>query len=221
MRNLFLVLFTVGCVLESSAQEGSSFYFSGPQPSDGQSLGWFPEQYHGDYVSKKDSLRTLHINNDSAWFKIITLVVMSKQEIQEADGLELRDSLLYGIYRDRPVEVLSLRDTVIFGIESFYTLFKMTDSTVLRRAGDDVIMNVREKNGYWTGIHMSKIDGKQELEIAYVDHELGWELIGKQKKLKKKSVQNETLWLLDIVMKDMGAFIANNGFNIKDHFLKK
>lgn len=217
MRNLFLVLFTVGCFLTGTSQENTSFYFSAAQPSGSSSLKEIPDEFHGTFVSKKDSLRSLRIVSDSIYVRIISMVVVTRDEINATPGLDLRDSLLYGIYKDRPVEVVNVNDTIIFGIESTHTIFRLGKEMQARKCGDDLLLSTKENNGYWSVVCVSKANtGKKELVFAYLDHELGWDLMKTQKGLKKKKVDNMDTWLLDLPLKEMQIFISKGGFNLPE-----
>ncbi|MFN3342150.1 MAG: hypothetical protein ACK40M_05605 [Flavobacteriales bacterium] len=224
MRNLFLVLFTVGCSLTALAQEDLSFYFADAQPNGSRNLTSFPEAFRGEYISKQDSLLKVTITEDSIHVRLISFVIMTLKEVKDAPGLRLKDSLLFGIYKDRPVEVIRKNDTLIFGMETKYRMFAVSDTSVIRVCGNDLLLSSKDGNGKWTVMRISLIprDGLKTpgVEFAYVDHDEQIKLIRSQKGLQRKQENGQTFLQLDLGYPDMQRFIEAGGFNMRQSYFR-
>lgn len=222
MRILFLILVTLGSFLQGYAQEGSSFYFTQAQPSNAKALQQFPDELLGDYRSKKDTLLTMMIRKDSIRMRLITPVVIARSELMAQNNWHLRDNLLYGVYPDRPVEVVMKNDTLIFGLEFEQTVFRFCDSMVLKGKDKQFFFSTRSGKGKWTVylLELKKENEQYSIIWSAVDHETEQNelLIKNSPGYTRKTINGSTIYLLNLNEIQMQAFISGGGFNVPEYY---
>lgn len=193
------------------AQEGSSMYFREAQPKGEAALEKIPESFLGHYRSTHDSLKSIIITTDSIYVELVTIGILSEKEVRDNPKLELKDTLLYGIYSDKPVEVIVKNDTLIFAVVSRHLFCKFSEQTTIKSLGDHLLISTETGEERFLVCCISL--EKEGIQVAYVDHELEMELIKKQKGFVQKKEAAGDLYLLDLNALEMKKFIEKKGFN--------
>jgi len=223
-RIIFFVLITLGQYLPAMGQDYPSLYFAEAQPSKAENLTSIPENFHGSYRTKSDSLNQLVINADSIFIRTVDVQMMTRQEVLANKSLHFRDSLIFGFYRDgRPVKVINKNDTLFFALEYHYTMFRFSGKDILRSCGNSLLISKEESKGKWTLTRLSfaQEKGKEVLEMAYIDHEEIKSLVENQKDLKRKSDSSGNFFSLNLNGSAMSQFIESGAFNVRKIYFRQ
>jgi hypothetical protein len=204
MRNLFLLIFTLGITSVISAQEPTSFYFTAPQPSGVKNLEQIPQEFTGKYKDPNDPLKSVIITRDSIYTQLITPILTTRSELASIPGITLGDSLLFGIYQDRGVPYFSSNDTIIYFMDDKYVFFKPGEKQVMRMNGDDLLLSYKDPNGNWSVLMITK-EEDESISISEIDHEQEMDLIimnrkwissgSKKESKEKRSVEWRPIFL--------------------------
>ena len=216
MRNLFLLIFTLGYYPVFS-QEPTSFYFTAPQPAGEKSLEKIPSGFSGVYLHPTDSLKKLFVTEDSIYARIILAAYLTMEEINNDPLLHVKDTLLYGVYPDKGIPYFRTNDTIIYFMADDYIFFKPGEKQVARISGTSLLLNYKDNNNNWSALMLTRSsDG--DLIVAEIDHEKEMPLIEKQKGIRKKKVGGITTYFLNMSLEEMNDFISAGGFNISSKY---
>lgn len=215
----FIVTFWSGFTIY--AQEAVSLYFTVVQPNDQKNLTQFPLSWQGEYTAEKDSLRKLIITEDSILVELITPVVISIQELKKDSTLQLKENLLYGIYRNKPVEVVRKNDTLIFAFVATHLFFKADPTNMLRSCGNMFLINRFNAKDRYSVTLLELNPETFSIKISYIDHEENPELYTQLKNIKRKNTSEEKLILIDFNTLQFIQFIQQGGFNVVENYIRK
>jgi hypothetical protein len=223
-RIIFFVLITLGQYSRAMGQDYPSLYFAEAQPSKTENLKSIPENFRGTFRHASDSLNEFVICADSIYIRTVDVQMMTRQEVLANKSLHLRDSVIYGFYRDgRPVNVIRKNDTLFFALEYHYTMFRISGKDILRACGNSLLISKEESKGKWTLTRLSFVmeKGKEVLEMAYIDHEEIKSLVESQKDLKRKSDQTGNFFSLSLNSSAMTQFMEGGAFNVRKIYYRQ
>jgi hypothetical protein len=167
LRNLFTVFFFFPAFGQTDV---SNFYFSLPQPVDGQANASL-STLEGTYFASEDTNRRLEIRNDTVFARKVIWSQFTDADLKALPKLMARNGYLHGLVRNDSVPYVRSADTLYFGIPYETVLFHPSETMVCHRLDDErFVLNYREKADKWTCSLLHR-DKEGMLYLSYLDHD--------------------------------------------------
>ena len=214
MRHLLTIIFSFFFFFGVFSQPPTDFYFKTPIPAQCKELKKTPASFHGEWQSKKDTMRSFIISENKIISQYKHLMILSKKEFNNA-GYKLKDGFLYGFAKNDSLPAVMKNDTVIFCYISeseIIHLVKETGNEFLTEIGGKLILSQKEDSLFrYTLISIKN----NELVLSEVLHEPELKkVLELTNALTFKNKNNEDiLYVADIDKKKMEKFILQGFFN--------
>jgi hypothetical protein len=214
MRHLLTIIFSFFLFFGVFSQPPTDFYFKKPIPAQCKELKKTPAAFHGQWQSKKDTMRSFIITENKVISQYKHLMILSKKEFNKA-GYKLKDGFLYGFVKNDSLPAMMKNDTIIFCYISeneIIHLVKETGNEFLTEVGGKLILSQKEDSLFRYTLMSIK---NNELVLSEVLHEP--ELKKVLELTNAITVKNENkediLYIADIDKKKMEKFISQGFFN--------
>jgi hypothetical protein len=214
MRHLLTIIFSFFLFFGVFSQPPTDFYFKTPIPAQCKELKKTPASFHGQWQSKKDTMRSFIITENKIISQYKHLMILSKKEFTNA-GYKLKDGFLYGFAKNDSLPAIMKNDTVIFCYISeseIIHLVKETGNEFLTEIGGKLILSQKEDSLFrYTLISIKN----NELVLSEVLHEPELKKVLELTKALTVKNKNEEdiLYVADIDKKKMEKFISQGFFN--------
>lgn len=219
MKKIFLAISVILPIICQAQPENLPLYFKTAQPEKEEELTQIPELFHGVYVSKKDSLKALHIDADSVYTNISNLFIITLKQAKELN-LEVKGKFIHGLGKD-PIEVIQKSDTVFFWMIQSYTFFRFDSTHTAKMADDFLMININNKIGQWELILFERNYEDNTLNLRYIETEKEKEKIKKIKNCKKITIDEIKFLQASQGLKEWIPYIENEGFSQKEIFSQR
>lgn len=207
-----VLIFALFCVMlnVSSAQKIYSVYFSSPQPQKKVNKFFFDADIIGTYQKQDDELVDIVIDSTSVVVRYITAMFLTTSEINSNPKFEFKNNLLFGIDNSKGLEYFIENDTVYFGVFQKEVLFQITDSTLLKKEGNDYFLNYKTDD-FWETVWLYSKDTTLYLRMIDITQE--------EEKVKKHLsplttdfLKKEKVYISSPSAKSFLTFVKEKGF---------
>lgn len=220
MRTFFLFLFSFSLIV-LKAQGGdaiASCYFSEPQPKELIATS-FPEELHGVYYSREDSISTLTINDTAIIAKSYILFTTTVKLVNEKENVYLKDDEIYGLTPGVSYPYIQSNDT-IFMYYPITTVFFSVTENVLTKNNGYYFLNFEENKGLWTTIALRK-NLKGGLIVSDLNFESFIDFILKFEGAKEKKIDGNKALISSPTVSQFQQLADRGGYNSEAVYFSK
>lgn len=208
MKLVVLITFLALSYLGTS-QGIYSLYFSEPQPVNTKNETVFGKDIIGIYQKEDSKLVDLVLEEKAIISRYLTPMYLTTDEIKQNPKYEFKNNLLQGVDSTKGLEYYIENDTVYFGIFKKDTLFKITDSSFLRKQGIHYVLNQKNGEVWETGLIYVK---DTVLYLRYMDISQEEDKAKKYLNIKKTSIKKEKVYLAKPTQQNFISFVSAKGF---------
>ena len=209
MRFLILIVTLFSFHIDFS-QKIYSVYFSASQPQKVKAKVFFDTDIIGVYKKQDNELVDIVIDSTEIVVRYIVPMFLTATEINSNDKFEIKNNMIFGVDENKGLEYFVDNDTLYFGVFQKDLLFSITDSTILKKEGDNYFLNSKV-NDFWETTLLYKKD--KTLYLRTIDVSEEEDKIKKNlSPLRTEIFKKEKIFVSSTSFKGFDSFVKEKGF---------